>query len=411
MSDWSDRFEVIEELGSGGGGRVWLARDALLQREVALKEVAGGGTALTEARAAARLSHPSIVTIHDVLEDDGVVRIAMEFLDGPTLAEVIAKAGGQDPAAVRAVVGQVAGALAAAHAAGMTHGDVKPSNIFWLASGRVVVADFGLARTDDIQQTRTVDGFGSPAYLSPEQVRGERTTAASDVFSWGVVAYELLTGTHPFGAGPGVATATILYRIAHEDPAPLLTADTALAEVIGECLAKDPLDRPSSGSEVCDLLTGAVMPAGRRPSTVARRADDGRPRQRDPIWGWRLAATIALWLLAVTAGALLVATVSSGGLGGDIESAPLAGDTSNATSTTGGPTTTTVMFHRVNADGATVYERPRATASELSTLPAGSLLPGDGVQQTDRAGTNWLHVKDAHSSDWGWVKAFEVSPA
>lgn len=410
MSDLiANRFELLDELGAGGSGRVWRALDTVLRREVALKEVAAIGGALTEARAAARLNHRSIVTVHDVIDDGDRVLIAMELLDGPTLAEVVAAAGAQPAATVRAVMGQVADALSAAHALGVVHGDVKPANVFWLTSGRVVVADFGIAHDVDTVTTRAVSGMGSPAYLSPELVRGDTVAPPADIFAWGVVTAELLAGRHPFGAAPETAPATLLYRIAHEAHAPVRTDDLPLGDVVTWSLEKDPRDRPRDGSELLQALSGAISPAvlsaGGRPGT--RRAT----RPYDPQRRTRIVTTVALCAVAAAAVVGLVSLVASGGLGGPVSSAAPNPATKTTPTTAGGPVTTVVAFFRVGDVGAAVRERPRSSSSEIATVAGGSLLPADGQRATDGAGAEWVRVKETKNGSWGWVKAAEGSPA
>ncbi|MGH7534789.1 MAG: serine/threonine-protein kinase, partial [Gemmatimonadales bacterium] len=277
------RYRTEGVLGGGSMGVVWKAHDTVLDRTVALKEMKvpdGVDTDeaverfLTEARAAARLSHTNIVTVHDVLADGDRVLLAMELLEGPTLAQAIAAAGGGLPAGdVRAVMAQVASALAEAHAGGVVHRDLKPDNVFWLASGRVVVCDFGLAKIGAGRGTRVGTVMGTPGYLAPEQVRGENAGPPADVFAWGAVAYEMLCGRPAFG-DPSEEQVTLIWRVVNEDPAPLdLPDDPDLARLVGWSLAKDPAERPPHAADVLAALGGqAAIPTAivSRPSAPPR---------------------------------------------------------------------------------------------------------------------------------------------
>jgi serine/threonine-protein kinase len=223
--------------------------------------------------------------VYDVGEENGRVYLAMELLEGPTLAEVLARVGSLPPDQAEAVLTQVAEALAAAHAQGVVHRDIKPDNCFWLPDGRVKVADFGIARVGN-RSSRTLTGtvLGTPGYMAPEQVRGQAATPAADVFSWGVLAYECLTGRPPFGADEPAA---VMYRIVHEDPPDLTIlcpdASPSLVAIIGRALAKNPAERyPDARGLVADLRAGAI------PEVVAAAAGAfaaGRVAEFGPVAG------------------------------------------------------------------------------------------------------------------------------
>lgn len=269
------RYLLKEVVGAGAMGVVRRAQDTLLDREVALKELRpmpGVDPAeamdrfLVEARAAARLAHPNIVGIHDVFRDGERVMIAMEFVSGQTLDRAIQTSGAQPAATVRAIMSQVAQALASAHAAGVVHRDLKPDNIFWTADGRAVVADFGLARIGYGRGTADGTVMGTPGYMAPEQVRGLPVGPQADVFGWGAVAYELASGRPAFGEPMESDPTALAYRIVHEDPEPLsIPQDQGLADLIMSALAKEPDQRPVDGSELIGALAGA------RPRTIAPR--------------------------------------------------------------------------------------------------------------------------------------------
>jgi len=238
-------------------GEIWRGRDDLLDRTVAIKlirpEYADSSEfrmrLRTEARHAGLLSHPGVVQIHDY--DEGSAErapfLVMEYVDGPSLAEVLAAEGTLTPRRVLTLIEQTAVALHCAHSAGLVHRDVKPANLL-LCGDQVKVADFGLARAvDGVPLTRTGMVLGTPHYMSPEQVRGQSATAASDLYALGVIAYECLTGRPPF-EGSAISVA-----LAHRDrPMPVLPegVPARLAELVSALTSKDPRDRPADGLEV-----------------------------------------------------------------------------------------------------------------------------------------------------------------
>jgi serine/threonine-protein kinase len=206
-----------------------------------------------EAKYAAQLSHPNIVEVFDFGEYEGLTYLVMEFIEGPTLAEMLEADGPLSGAKVRTVLLQLAGALARAHENGIVHRDVKPANVIISPDGYAKLMDFGIARDVDAQ-TDTLPGavLGTTHYVSPEQALGQVVTARSDLYSLGVLGHELLTGAKPFDRGTPIATA-----LAHvADPPPPLPPGVPadLAEVIMACLAKDPDARPGSAAEVARLL-------------------------------------------------------------------------------------------------------------------------------------------------------------
>ena len=263
----ADRYRIVRELGSGAMGVVWEAHDQVLDRVVALKELRpppGLGREeaverfLTEARAAARLRHQNIITVHDVVADGDRVLMALEFLDGHTLAQLQLPL---DAVTARGVLTQVAAALAEAHANGIVHRDLKPENVFVVGDGRVVVCDFGLARIGAGTGTRAGTVMGTPGYLAPEQVRGESAGPAADVFAWGAIGYELLAGVPAFGS-PGLDAATLLYNVVNVDPVPFTSTDPDLVSLVGWSLSKDPGVRPASGVELYQALGGVAPVSG-----------------------------------------------------------------------------------------------------------------------------------------------------
>src|SRR5215470_12578229 len=255
------RFEITGVLGEGAMGVVYLAHDPQIERPVALKmlrpEAIAGEHAkeiesrfLKEAKLAGRLSHPNVVTVYEAGEDKGAAYIAMEFVDGQALTAFMGPQGDLSLPDRIAIVRQVGLALEHAHDRGVLHRDIKPGNILITTDRRVKVADFGIgkllsAASSDL--TRTGHMIGSPAYMSPEQIRGEKLDGRSDLFSLGVVLYELLTGARPF---PGESITTLVYQILHTEPRDPreIRADLPAAsrEVMAVLLAKQPDKRPEN---------------------------------------------------------------------------------------------------------------------------------------------------------------------
>jgi serine/threonine-protein kinase len=267
------RYRVESEIGRGAMGVVHLAHDERLGRAVAVKTLSipdGLSKAqrqefrtrfLREAQAAAALSHPGIVTVYDADEDKGrdIPFIAMEYVPGSTLRELIQEEGRLPIDTVRELVGVVADALDAAHGAGIVHRDIKPANLLVRDDdGSVKIADFGVARLSSSELTSSGTSLGSPAYMSPEQVRGAELDGRSDLFSLAVIIYEALCGERPFR---GADTASLLYAIAHETPIPAskLVSDLprGLDRFFDRALAKRPEERFRTGDELRRALADA----------------------------------------------------------------------------------------------------------------------------------------------------------
>ena len=276
-------YELRGELGCGAMARVWRAWDPYLQREVAIKEPLYdqryseslleelGRRFVAEGRAAARLSHPGIVTIYAADVWEGRPAIVMELIEGETLGARLRR-GLMDPRDVYNVLGQLLSAVGYAHARGVIHRDIKPENIFLTADGRVKLADFGIARIEGAPTSvGTIAGaiLGTPGYMSPEQATGGAVDTRSDLFSVGVVAYEMLSGSNPFGAGTGIDAMTIIYRTIHE-PVPELPATICrelpmdMRPAIMAALAKNPNGRPQTAEEFWVML-GARGKTGNPP--------------------------------------------------------------------------------------------------------------------------------------------------
>ena len=282
-------YELRGELGRGAMARVWRAFDPNLEREAAIKEPLFdprlsaavheelGRRFVKEGKAAAKLNHPNIVTIYAADVYDGRPAIVMELVEGATLSDLL-EAGSLSPSEALSVLDQLLDAVGYAHDHGVVHRDIKPDNIFVSAEGRVKLADFGIARVEDAAATRaTVVGtvLGTPGYLSPEQAVGGAVDARSDLFSVGVVGYEMIAGENPFGSGDAT---TIIYRIVHEPPAELPAQACAglpddVRPAIMAALAKDPGARPPSAGAFKAALHGGVLPAtGASGSGLVERA-------------------------------------------------------------------------------------------------------------------------------------------
>ncbi|MEP6797872.1 MAG: serine/threonine-protein kinase, partial [Lapillicoccus sp.] len=254
------RYTLTDRIAAGGMGEVWKARDSVLGREVAVKvmrpnaadEPEFADRFRDEARHTASLTHPNIATVYDYGEDDGMAYLVMELVDGEPLSALIAR-GPCDPGRVRSIVGQAALALAAAHAQGVVHRDVKPANILITPEGRVKLTDFGIASAGDSGgYTRTGEVLGTPHYLSPEQAVGRAATGASDIYALGIVAHEMLTGTKPFDGGSAVATA--LAQVNNAPPPLPDTLPADLRRIVMSCLDKDPAKRPDSAAALAAAL-------------------------------------------------------------------------------------------------------------------------------------------------------------
>ncbi len=267
------RYELIEMVGKGAMGAVFKGKDPAIDRLVALKTIRfDKGTNQKEidelrerlhreARAAGKLSHPNIVTIYDVGAEGDLQYIAMEFLEGQTLENVIQKKKTLNFKIVAKIVMQVAAAMEYAHKQGIVHRDIKPANIMVLDDFEAKVADFGIARFDQPNMTMTQTGIalGTPNYISPEQLKGEKVDARSDIFSLGVVIYELMTKQRPFA---GKNLSQLIFNILNTEPERPSTIDPNVPGIFDlvtmRCLKKDPFDRYQSAGEIASDLVDFV---------------------------------------------------------------------------------------------------------------------------------------------------------
>jgi serine/threonine protein kinase len=278
------RYELGPLLGRGGMATVYAATDRRLQRDVAVKllhpEMAARADVRrrfeSEARAAARLTHPNVVAVFDSGEHDGVPYIVMERLSGETLADLLR--GGPLPVErVARIAHDVLGALGAAHTAGIVHRDVKPGNILIGGDGSVKVADFGIATRVDADPTSAGHLIGTPAYLAPERLEGGAASPRSDLYSLGVVLYEAIAGTKPFTGDSPVQVADAIRRGTH---VPLAAArpdaDARVADAIERSMARDPDARFPSAAAMAAAIAHAPESTQVLPLTAPPRADRRR---------------------------------------------------------------------------------------------------------------------------------------
>ncbi|OLZ71018.1 serine/threonine protein kinase [Streptomyces sp. IMTB 2501] len=268
------RYRLADSIGSGGMGRVWRAHDEVLHRTVAVKELTAAlyvsdsdravllARTRAEARAAARISHSAVVTVHDVLEHDGRPWIVMELVEGNSLADAVKEQGRVEPREAARIGLWVLRALRAAHSAGVLHRDVKPGNVLLGRDGRVLLTDFGIAQIEgDSTITRTGEVVGSVDYLAPERVRGHDPGPASDLWALGATLYTAVEGRSPFRRTSPLSTMQAVV----EEEADELRQAGALGPVISALLRKEPDRRPSM-EEAEQMLAEAAE--GRRPSTA-----------------------------------------------------------------------------------------------------------------------------------------------
>src|SRR5436190_3091073 len=274
------RYEVISELGRGAMGVVYKALDPTIGRTAALKtmrlDVHGLETEdvfrrfKNEARAAGILNHPNIVTIYDAGEQDGMFYLALEFIEGTTLHSILAEKRALPPEEIIQLSQQVCKGLDYAHSNGIIHRDIKPANIMITGNGTVKIMDFGIAKSGG-QVTNTGQVLGTPNYMSPEQVKGRPLDGRSDLFSLGVILYEMLTGEKPF---VGQNVTTIIYKIVNENPITPrdldVTVHPGLSAIVTKALAKAPDDRYQTGADlVRDLENYKLAGPVRTGSTAA----------------------------------------------------------------------------------------------------------------------------------------------
>jgi len=270
------QYQLLEKIGSGGMGEVYKAQDTRLNRIVAIKVLPADKTGeadrrrrfFQEAQAASALNHPNIITIHDIISEGGTEYMVMEYVGGKTLLELIPQGGLRVPQVLQYSL-QMADALKTAHAAGIIHRDLKPGNVMVKESGLVKILDFGLAKltdatphfgdTETVDAPLTVEGsiIGTVSYMSPEQAQGKRVDVRSDIFSFGSVLYEMITGVKAFDGGSNMST---LFSVVRDESKPIASmapdVPPQIEQVISRCLRKDPDARWQSMQEVHAALSG-----------------------------------------------------------------------------------------------------------------------------------------------------------
>jgi beta-lactam-binding protein with PASTA domain/predicted Ser/Thr protein kinase len=432
---FNGRYELHRRLGRGGMAEVFLARDQLLDRPVAVKvlfpEFATDPSFVErfrrEATAAANLNHPNIVGVYDWGEADNTYFIVMEYIDGRTLSEILRDEGPLHPDRVADVGADVAAALGFAHRNGVVHRDVKPGNVIVTSTGLVKVADFGIARAitassdDDLTQVGTV--MGTAAYFSPEQARGDAVDPRSDIYSLGCVLYELVVGRPPFAADSPVG---IAYKHVHESPVPPrhhnVELPQALEAIILKCLAKNPGNRyPSAEDLRADLrrfregsrilaepvmappvdpgatgllaATSAVGAAGHEPYPDAYDDEDDEPRRS----GAFLAALIVL--LALLAGMLFLLARALG-LGADDAPAATLVEVPSVVGEPVAEATTTLeaLGFRVETSSEANDDQPEGTVFDQDPARGEKVEEGSTVSLKVSAGAQAIPVPDVIGS-------------
>jgi serine/threonine protein kinase len=311
----TERYRRMHVLGHGGMATVELAHDLELDRPVAIKRLAEHLASngefkqrfLREARLAARLSHPNIVAVYDVGEENGLPFIVMEYVEGETLADVRRRRGRLEPDEAVSVALEACAGLETAHEAGLVHRDVKPQNLLVTPGGTVKIADFGIARSlDGTQLTQAGTVLGTAAYLAPEQAAGEPATAVADVYSLGAVLYELLTGRPPYVAD-SLAELAARQREGAIAPVRELAPEVPAAteDAVMHALARDPEYRPRSAHALAEEL---------RPGPTAVNAVERSVRTPGPVThGPRRALLAALALGAALVVVFVAALAIRGG--------------------------------------------------------------------------------------------------
>lgn len=295
------KYVILEELGSGAMGIVYKAEDPVIGRTVAIKTIRAdylGAKSkqddavkrfIREAQSAGSLSHPNIITIHDINEDQGMMYIVMEYIEGQSLENLIGSDRSFSVDEVIAVMAPVADALDYAHKKGVIHRDIKPGNILVDALGKPHIVDFGIARISASTMTRTDTALGTPYYMAPEQIAGQKIDGRADIFSLGALIYEMLTEKKAFGGGN---ITTVIYKIIHENPLPVQTIreklPMGLDHIINKALAKDPEERYSTCRKMIEELkhypdfAQAQAPQPKDTSTSKTRVLKAVPTQRVP---------------------------------------------------------------------------------------------------------------------------------
>ncbi|MFC5744040.1 serine/threonine-protein kinase [Actinomadura rugatobispora] len=419
------RYRLRERLGSGGMGTVWSAVDETLRRDVAVKEIVfpdgltseerrvATGRAQREARAAALVDHPGVITVHDVVVEDDRPWIVMELLSGPSLEQTVRRDGPRPPAAVAHIGLQLLDALCAAHAKGIVHRDVKPANVLFARDGHVVLTDFGIASIEaDPALTRTGAFVGSPGYAAPERLREQPAGPESDFWSLGATLYMAVEGRSPFERDSPMA---VLGAVLREQPAPPRQAGS-LSPLLWHLLQKDPSARP--GVDVIRQVLHNV--AAGRPSGLPDPMPPPPPRRPGalvPVLAG--AAMLTVIVLAV----VFVAVFAFSGDDQTTAATPTAAPTSPpATTPSASPTSgldpcsllTAEQVRRLLADRKSQQEKDsdkscgwaakkRGVSLTNLTLGTGGPPPETSVEAHNKF-VSWRNARSKASDSvyWGW---------
>jgi len=326
---YGDRYRLVKRIATGGMGEVWQAQDEVILRQVALKilkqQYMGDPDFVerfrTEAKHAAMINHDGIANVYDYGEDDGSAYLVMELVPGESLSSILEREKTLPEQQVISIIAQTALALDAAHREGLVHRDVKPGNLLISPDGQVKITDFGIARVaNQVSLTQTGQVMGTVQYLAPEQATGKPASAAGDIYSLGIVAYEALAGRRPF---KGETQMAIAMAQINETPPPLPeTIDPKLAKLVMDCMAKKPDQRPSSALALAARaeallanspthipINAVIPPATREVSDETTVIDtDTKPTAPVPaVWPWIALVVILLSTIAVITWAGIVA--------------------------------------------------------------------------------------------------------
>ena len=391
------RYRLVEPLGRGSMSSVWAADDEELQRRVAVKMLAPSAERQRferEARAAAALSHPNIVSLYDYGEAEGRPFMVLECLSGGSLEDRLADGDALPDDEARRVAVDVAAGLAHAHERGLVHRDLKPANILFDSEGRAKIADFGIARmrgTGTLTEAGTV--LGTASYISPEQAAGLAAGPASDVYSFGVILFRLLTGRLPFVS----RNAMELVRMHRDESPPSVSelrpgAPAALAAVADAALAKDPASRPGDGSALLAALAGEDPGAAGGPAATERTQviapPAPRPHRRSTLL---LAAAAAAVVLLLGGGVLALALTHGSGAGGPTATLPNLSLPTVPTAVSS-PTTTAATTAPPETTTAATTTTPRTTTARTTTSPPTTSPPTTTAPTTTASPTTTAPV-------------------